>query len=199
MSTWEPIAGETPIDPSFIKDKAIKTRAQLSVAQAENMRKAFVKYMSGRLTRTMARFDHAWFLRLHEEMFGQVLSCAGQQRQRNLNIGVAWGNVAQSLMQLAENLRAWDDIGDPPLLEQAVRLHHEAVRIHPFYDGNGRWSRMLSNIWLRLHKHPITEWPEVHIGEVSPAREEYIRAIRAADDGDFDSLIELHSKYTPST
>ena len=42
------------------------------------------------------------------------------------------------------------------LSEQAVLLHHRAVQIHPFENGNGRWSRLLANIWLKKHAHPIT-------------------------------------------
>ena len=46
------------------------------------------------------------------------------------------------------------------LLDQAVFLHHRAVAIHPFPNGNGRWSRLISNIWLKLHDQPIVRWPE---------------------------------------
>ena len=70
------------------------------------------------------------------------------------------------------------------LLEQAVRLHHRAVRIHPFPNGNGRWARMLANIWLKRHGQPITAWPEETIGTRSVVRDEYLAAIRAADEGD---------------
>lgn len=194
MSAWAPIEGETPIDPSFIKDKTIKTRAALNTAQAENIRKAVVKYFAGRLTRAMARFDYAWFLKLHEEMFGDVLACAGQQRAHDLNLGVKWGQISEQLAQLEQNLVEWQNHQSP--LEQAVRLHYESVRIHPFYDGNGRWARMLGNVWLRLNKHPITEWPEAQIGETSPIRNEYLSAIRTADTGDLDALLALHARYT---
>ena len=76
-------------------------------------------------------------------------------------------------------------------------LHHRAVHIHPFPNGNGRWSRMLASIWLWLHDHPPTHWPEETLGVESVARSECLAAIRAADDGDYGPLIELHRRHTP--
>jgi hypothetical protein len=56
---------------------------------------------------------------------------------------------------------------------------------------------MLANIWLKLHRHAVTEWPEETIGTVSTARDEYLAAIRQADEGDFEPLKELHRRFTP--
>ena len=82
-----------------------------------------------------------------------------------------------------------------PLAEQAARLHHRAVSIHPFLNGNGRWSRLLSNIWLAQHDEPVVLWPETTIGAVSIIREEYLSAIRTADDGDYAPLLEMQQTY----
>ena len=60
---------------------------------------------------------------------------------------------------------------------------------------NGRWSRLLANIWLKLHKLPLTEWPEDVIGATSAIRDDYLAAIRAADTGDFAPLIEMHRRF----
>jgi Fic family protein len=80
------------------------------------------------------------------------------------------------------------------LLEQSARLHYRAVWIHPFWNGNGRWARLLANIWLGRHKNPLILWPE-SIGQESPIRNDYLRALNAADDGEFDPLLALHSRY----
>ena len=63
-------------------------------------------------------------------------------------------------------------------------------------NGNGRWARLLANIWLKLHKQPLTEWPEDAIGATSVIRDDYLAAIRAADTGDFAPLIELQSRFS---
>jgi len=82
-----------------------------------------------------------------------------------------------------------------PLAEQAVRLHHTAVHIHPFPNGNGRWSRMLANIYLMLKGADPIEWPEATIGTASPIRADYLQAIKAADQGDYSGLLALHERY----
>ena len=56
-----------------------------------------------------------------------------------------------------------------------------------------------SNIWLRLHDHALTDWPEKVIGNQSEVRGEYIVAIRAADTGDYEPLAALHRRYTAPT
>ncbi len=81
------------------------------------------------------------------------------------------------------------------LLEQATRLHYRAVWIHPFWNGNGRWARLLANIWLARHKAPLVFWPEENIGQESPIRYEYLKALRAADGGDFGPVLALHCQY----
>jgi fido (protein-threonine AMPylation protein) len=131
-------------------------------------------------------------------MFGDVWKWAGKTRTTNANIGVPWTQIAQTLFDLFEDLQYWDKHETMPLLEQAVNLHHRAVRIHPFENGNGRWARMLANIWLKRHGHPITDWPPETggTGTESLIRAEYLAAIREADAGTYAHLIELHQRYT---
>jgi Fic-DOC domain mobile mystery protein B len=196
MENWEQLPGETPItDFSELKVKGITTKGQLNVFEAENIRKALVKYLARKPTRKSARFDYAWSLQLHREMFGEVWKWGGRTRTSDLTIGVPWNQVEPRLYALLGDLAYWKENGTD-LLEQAVVLHHRAVEIHPFLNGNGRWSRMLANIWLKLHDHPLTVWPEEAVGAVSPVRKEYIDAIKLADQGDYEPLKELHRRFT---
>jgi fido (protein-threonine AMPylation protein) len=113
----------------------------------------------------------------------------------DLNIGVPWWQITTQVMELTRDLPCWGEHG-MSLLEQAVRLHYRAVWIHPFENGNGRWARLLANIWLKLHKTPIVIWPEDDLsGETSSIRNEYIKALHEADRGDFDPLLELHRRH----
>jgi Fic-DOC domain mobile mystery protein B len=197
VTGWPLLPGETPIDDvSGLKIKGIRTRKELNILEAENIRNVVVKYLAVKPSRRTARFDVAWARRLHKEMFGDVWKWAGQFRTEDLNIGVAWHQVETSLQNLLDDLKCWLQHGTG-LLDQAVMLHHRAVQIHPFRNGNGRWARMLANIWLRRHDHPPTEWPEETVGAQSTIRDEYIKAIRLADEGDYGPLMELHQRYTP--
>ncbi len=197
MAGFRTLPGETPIDPSGLRDRTIRTRGQLNAVEAENIRKATVKYLSAKPTKRQAPFHYTWCLRLHREMFGEVWEWAGTPPTEDLNIGVGWQQVEPRLYSLTEDLLAWGEYGTP-LIEQAARLHHLAVQIHPFLNGNGRWPRMLASIWLKRNRNPITEWPEQVIGRQSPVRGEYLQAIRAADEGDYELLLELHRRFTAS-
>jgi len=97
---WEPIEGETPIDPSDLIIKSIKTRSQLLPYEAENVRKATVKYLAARPSTRSAPFNYSWLLKLHEEMFGDVWKWAGKQRDRNLSLGIPWQNIGQELERI---------------------------------------------------------------------------------------------------
>jgi len=167
---WTPTAGETPIDPSGLKDRSIKTRHQLHLVEAENIRKAMVKYLAAAPSASQAPFTYDWLLKLHGEMFGDVWKWAGVVRTRNLSLGVSWGQIGQQLGGVVLDIQAWSERKNS-LLEQAVEIHHRTARIHPFENGNGR-------IWLRQHGKRAIEWPESEVGQqASSIRSEYIAAI----------------------
>lgn len=198
MASWPAIPGETPIDPSGLRPKyrrVIRTRAQLVPVEAENVRVAIVKYLSERPSRRKAPFTVPWALRLNREMLGRVWTWAGKIRHVELNLGAPAWRIGTDLYQLERDLRYWDESA-MPTIEQAARLHHRAVSIHPFLNGNGRWGRLLADIWLMQHDAPVTMWPEGDLGEqTSPIRGEYIEALQEADHGDMAHLLELHERY----
>lgn len=195
MAFEPPIPGQTPIDDvSGLKKKHIRTQAEINALEAENVRRAVVKYLLSRPSRRRARFDAAWAKRLHAEMFGGVWTWAGALRRRELNRGTAPHLIETELSSLFADLKSWEQSGMPPL-ECSARLHHRAVNIHPFLNGNGRWSRMLANIYLKLHGQPLVEWPETTIGDASNVREEYLEALRTADRGNYAPLLDLHARF----
>ena len=195
MTGWQTLPGETPIDDiSGLKARGVTTRSELNRMEAENIRKAVVKYLAARPTRHMARFDLPWVLQLHREMLGEVWTWAGTIRTSVTNIGIAPNQIEVGLAALLDDLAFWEEKGEDELY-QAVVLHHRAVHIHPFENGNGRWARLLANIRLRLLGHQLTEWPEETIGAESVIRDEYIAAIKAADEGEYGPLWDLHGRF----
>jgi fido (protein-threonine AMPylation protein) len=119
--TWKSIPGETPIDPSGLRSKSIRTRKQLNEAEGRNIAQAIFKYLIGELKPEMAPFDLTWTLALHEEMFGKVWEWAGQTRKIDLNMGVSWHQVETQLYDLLQRIPFWSD---KSLVEQAARIHH---------------------------------------------------------------------------
>lgn len=180
--------GETPLDDlSGLKVKIPNiTRSQLDVVEAENIQDALLKYINPRRVR---RFDTKFFQTLHKSMFGNVWDWAGDFRDSQTNIGSPPISIYQDLIILERDLEVW-----PHEMESAVRLHHRAVQIHPFKGGNGRWSRLLSDLWLQKYTGLTTRWPE-GLEEESPIRKDYLTALREADRLNYDPLLELHKKY----
>lgn len=65
-----------------------------------------------------------------------------------------------------------------------ARLHHEFILIHPFDDGNGRTVRLLLNYALLRDGLPA-------IVIKSADKAQYLQALRLADAGEYDSLVEF--------
>jgi Fic-DOC domain mobile mystery protein B len=198
VSEWEALPGETPIDISHLKVKGVGTRSQLNAIEAANIQKVVLKYFGRRRpTVRMAPFTLRWVKRLHWQMLGEVWKHAGKCRTSDLNIGVKWQLVDETLQNLLDDLAYWKQSG-VDVLEQALMLHHKAVWIHPFYDGNGRWARMLADIFLHSRDHSVPAWPSDLVGTTSPVRAQYLQAIQAADGGDYEPLKRLYRVHMPT-
>lgn len=196
MNGSQPLPGETPIDDiSGLIPVGVRTRAQLNEVEAENILDALINYLGGKPDSNLAPFDLDWCYRLHAEMFGRVWSWAGQRRRCELNLGVPHYRIEVDLQNLLDDLRYWKQNASMPVAEQAARLHHRAVVIHPFLNGNGRWSRLLGNIWLAQHDQPVVIWPEETIGTASVVRNAYLGAIRSADAGDILPLLQMQQRF----
>jgi len=196
MDRMPDIPGATPLaDISGLRKKGIRTRDQLHEAEYANIVAPTAKYLAGRPSRRTAPFGRTWMLKLHREMLGSVWAWAGRVRRTGKNIGVEPYRIEVELEKLARDLAFWQDSG-MDRWEAAARLHHRAVWIHPFEDGNGRWARLLTNIWLRQQGLPVTRWPERDIaGGASPVRQAYLEALASADDGDYRPLFGLHARH----
>ena len=192
------VSGETPIDPSKLKKshKWIKNRAQLAEVEAKAVGLVHAKYLHGKPDRRRAPFTFKWMMNVNKEMFGKIWVWAGVRRKIELaGVGSKPYNIEVEVNELLGDMVVWTDTG-MPLIEQATRLHHRAVFIHPFENGNGRWARLLSNILLKQNDGAIVSWPDDNlVGCSSAIREEYISCLKAADQGDVEPLLGLHRRY----
>jgi Fic-DOC domain mobile mystery protein B len=196
IHSTQPIDDATPLDDiSGLKlpsDK-VYTLREVYIAEATNIAVATIKYLSAPPSKREAPFSYEWLSQLHEEMFGNVWQWAGEFRQVELSIGIKAYQVPTALKELADDISFWDKHKTFDIYETATRIHHRAVQIHPFKNGNGRWSRMLANIYLRQNGSMPVKWQEDLLSKENPKRDEYILALKAADNGDYSSLIAMHT------
>lgn len=88
---------------------------------------------------------------LYQTVFGEIDASKGVFRKGNVSAGgsyfVSFDKVAAYTESLAERLR--NEMSAAHTLPAQLRLsfivHFDLVGIHPFYDGNGRTSRLLMN------------------------------------------------------
>ena len=191
----KPIDDATPLDDisglKLSKSKAYMIR-DIYNEEALNIASATLKYLSAPPSKKEAPFSYEWLLQLHEEMFGNVWDWAGKLRQDELSIGIKAYLVSTELKKLVDDIAYWDKHQTYDVAETVARIHHRAVQIHPFQNGNGRWSRMLANIYLRQNGLMPVKWQEDALAKENPKRVQYIQALKMADDGNYNALIEMH-------
>jgi Fic-DOC domain mobile mystery protein B len=185
--------GATPLDPDEregLKHKQITTRGALDVLEQANIETG-LQWISKNKQRDILSDD---FLRkLHKHLFGDVWSWAGSYRQREKNIGINPLDIGTALRNLVDDARYWADHDTYPPLESSARFHHRMVQIHPFPNGNGRHARIAADYFLEWHlNHRKIEWADgLDLEADSERRSDYISALRAADDGDYEPLLKF--------
>jgi len=169
------------------------TMQEIYLYEAKNITRATLKYLSATPDKKIAPFTYEWLTTLHKEMFGNVWDWAGKTRQAELSIGVKAYLVSIEIKNLVDDLEFWNKNKTFDVIEIASRIHHRAVQIHPFLNGNGRWSRMLANIYLKQNGLKPTRWNENLLSKENLHRDDYIKALKKADNGDYSELIEMQS------
>ena len=126
---------------------------------------------------------------LHRRMYGDVWRWAGTYRTTDKNIGVSREQIQTRLHEAIDNAQFW--ISQKTFFpdEIAVRFHHSLVFIHPFPNGNGRWSRLMADILAVRLDRPRFTWGSKDLRAADETRKAYIDALKAADNHDFAGLI----------
>ena len=98
-----------------------------------------------------------------------------------------------SVRQLLDDAKYWIEHNTYPPKELAARFHHKLVYIHPFPNGNGRHARiMVDAVLIKILDEPAIDWAGGYSPErMNDRRRAYIAALRAADDRDFNALIDF--------
>lgn len=192
-------AGETPLTPQDVqglKLPFVKTREQLSAVEGPNILSGKQWALQSRKSRLPHMLSIGYLQELHRRMFGDVWQWAGEIRSNQLENAFAASvpDIRPGLIGVrADALDHWlDDVRMTPD-EFAVRVHHRVVKVHPFRNGNGRHARLLADVILERHFRlaPFTWGGNADLGNSDPNRMAYIEALRAADKGNYRSLMRM--------
>lgn len=133
--------------------------------------------------------DEVLLRSLHKRMFGKVWRWAGTYRTTARNIGIDAYLIAIELHRLIDDVRYWVEHDTYSPDEIAVRFHHKLVFIHPFPNGNGRWSRIAADLLAKQLGQPRFTWGSANLVEPQEARTRYVTSLRAADQHDLETLL----------
>lgn len=195
--------GATPIDAdeaAALIPTHIATQAQLNEWEQANVQAAATWLTRAVLPpwRGASRHDvltERFVRTLHKRMFDRTWKWAGTFRKTEKNIGVAPERIAIDLRNLLDDVRYWIEHVTYPVDEIGARFHHRLVEIHPFANGNGRHSRLMTDVLLHTRGAMPFSWGSgADLVTVGDARDRYLAALRSADAGDYALLLRfVHS------
>ena len=192
--------GATPIhDVSGLLPEGVFTYADLCTAEAENILQAIHTHLHRRKNLERPWFTERYLRQVHTDMFQYVWKWAGSYRSTDTNIGVPSYTIREEIAKLCLDVAFWNAQKNPlPILARAVRIHHRLAWIHPFPNGNGRHSRLITDIYLHSYHQPLPIWPEADLITRVKSRQDYLAALRQADLGNFDPLLDYTTHFLPN-
>ena len=128
-------------------------------------------------------------------MFGDVWEWAGAYRKSITSIGIKPGFISTQLAEFCHEVLSWmQHPVDFTIVEMAAKIHHRLVFIHPFENGNGRFSRLIADRFLLAWRCPYPMWPN-YLNRESMVRQDYIQTLKSADKGNYAPLIDFIKKF----
>lgn len=184
--------GQTPLDEDE-KDgllvPTIATRGELDEFEQQNIEQA-IQWVLSRSFKPEVIFTEDFIRTLHKRMYAGVWKWAGDFRKTDKNIGIDKWQISTELKLLLDDAAYWHKNNTYPPDEIALRFKHRLVSIHCFPNGNGRHSRLMADIINeKIYKQPVYSWGADNYSSPANARESYLKAVKAADKGDYSLLI----------
>lgn len=178
----------TPLTPTE-RDELIPTHVTLRSELNELEQQNVLEADQWAFQRKRPVLDEVFLRGLHRRMYNHVWRWAGKYRTSERNIGIPSYRIEVEMHQLVDDIRYWVEHKAFAPDEIAVRFHHRLVSIHPFPNGNGRWSRMAADLLIVQLGGERFGWGKSNLQVVGEVRKAYIDALHAADDHDVGPLV----------
>lgn len=190
--TIEYIDGQTPLDEEEkegLRIPSITTREELDEFEQLNIEKA-TQWTYGKKIKPEQLLSEKFIKELHKRMYGDVWKWAGMYRTSEKNIGIKSYLIGIELKQLLDDAIFWQENNTFESEELAIRFKHRLVSIHCFANGNGRHSRLMADLIMeKLYNRKFLSWGSANLVKPTEARNNYIQAVRKADNNDIQPLI----------
>jgi Fic-DOC domain mobile mystery protein B len=166
----------------------IQTQSELNLWEQNNIANA-----ENKIFRSKKPLDVTidFIKKIHKNMFDKTWKWAGKFRAVNTNIGMDWIKIPIELQLLCDDLEFQFYSNSYSLEETAIRFSHRFVCIHPFTNGNGRCSRLLTDMIMVRKGGERFTWGSKNLTEISETRSKYIHALKAADNFDIKPLLDF--------
>ncbi|MCH7614759.1 MAG: mobile mystery protein B [Nitrospinae bacterium] len=191
----QPVGATPGGDTSGLLLQHLSTTAARNAAETEAISRAYDKHVfrARRKKQTTEWLTDDFIRKVHADMFGAIWEWAGKYRQTKLNIGIEPLLIREQIKLLTEDFLYWNDTKSTmSVIEVAARIQHRLTNIHPFTNGNGRHARLITDIVFHSCQLPIPQWPQIQLmAKGNEIREQYITAIKKADNGDIKGLIQF--------
>lgn len=173
----------------------VSTVGELNQVEAANIALA-ISWLASRRRLPNKILLEPFLRQTHKRMFGDVWRWAGKYRIRPIDwpadLGSPPWRIAGDITDLCADASLWIDHSVPALSivsavqirfsdEDAARFHHRLVVIHPFPNGNGRHSRLVTDALLVACGRSAFSWGSANFQSHGSARKAYIEALRKAD------------------
>ncbi len=184
--------GQTPLNEEErdgLLILSLATKHELDEFEQQNIEAAMLWTLMRNFKRETI-FSEPFVKEVHKKMYGNVWEWAGDFRKSNKNLGVDWWKVGIELKHLLDDVTYWVAHTTFSPDEIAIRFKHRIVSIHCFPNGNGRHSRLMADIIIdKIFKRPIFSWGANNHSKKINSRTGYLKAIKAADKGNYKLLL----------
>jgi Fic-DOC domain mobile mystery protein B len=183
----------TPLSPEEQADliPSLATREDLNEWERDNILQGSQWALSERQISRLDPTKEPYIRELHTRMFDQTWKWAGTYRKTDKNLGVPVDEIRERLAQLLSNAAYWLEHKSYDVDECAVRFHYELVVVHPFPNGNGRHARLIADVVAVKCGRPQFSWGGKELTAPGEARNEYLSALRKADQGALAQLLRF--------
>ncbi|MCA6439412.1 MAG: Fic family protein [Chitinophagaceae bacterium] len=187
-------AGKSIIDVLMVKDHDAALTYTLEIAVKRNpITVELIKHINALIMKNTGS--------IYNTPLGQVDASNGEFRKGNVNAGgtyfPGYNKVEKLTKEFVRSLQEKMLLLNPNNIEDQLNLsfaaHYNLVSIHPFYDGNGRTSRLIMNYIQAYYGLPLGT---VFIED----KEEYFTALRKSRyEDNIDWIITfMHKEYKKS-